>query len=781
VDTGDRKKATEKALLDLASSLKAIQLYPPTSGVVEGAVRRTLDLLAPLAEREPVVVEILPSFMRMGEAVLGEDNYLLAQLAARLHGLGIARLHVDPSLDMASLRRFCELVVTDRRTLDARGGLGSILDEQPLDGLEVEMLQIGRVFEASASDDPDDVWESLLDGYQDAAGEGEINWAEIAANVDKLKHFVDWLLSAAGSLEALAGQSQADVLRFVCEKVGLIAESLGGDHVNFLVLAVRDLFNRIEPEALVELLAEPMPVSAAVDLPRIEGGRQEAGVPDATAGPGNTQSPLSGGGGSPTVTAGDDEAGPVAAAPVEEIDITGEIARGMSPEQVQVLVLHTLRTHDGATPRLYGLIDRLMKGRDDRDDLAHQVREFLDQEIASFGSGEGWLDKWPLLTDALRGDNPERFMSEDYQATLAHLGKVTEPSAAWPVERIQPRMAELSAAEVFERKCRVLIAMLEQEDRDLDYETVAGSLDRALPILVSNRQYELAEAVLLAFKRHAEGEGGKSGGQRAKAKESFARFFDQQTLRGLVRESLSDSDRNADAVGRLLQLGGPGLVAGLLEALAREKNREVRQRLMQMLAAMGQDVLKDVEEHLADERWYFVRNLVLIIGEVGDERFLPHLRVTLAHEDPRVRAETVLALMNMRGEKAAELLVNATFDSHPQVCLPAIHLLGVLRVDDSRARLEALLELPNWRGQNSDVLRTAAIALGRIGNPESMTALKTISARRPWILGKRRLPAFTAASWAVATIEGTEPGPAPELAQLAELDEKRASFIRRES
>jgi HEAT repeat protein len=782
VASGNRKEAVEQALLDLASSLKAIQLYPSTSAVVQNSIRRTLDLLAPLIKKEPIVVDILPSFMRMGETELGEDNYLLTQLAVRLHGLGIARLHLDDPLDMDSFRGFCELLITDRRTLDARGGLGSILDGQPLDGVQVEMLQIGRVFEASSSDSPDDVWETLLDGYQDAVGGGEINWAKIAANVDKLRHFVDWLLSAAGSLEVLAGQSQADVLRFVCEKVGVIAESLGGDHVNFLVLAVRDLFDRIEPDALVELLAEPMPVSVAVDMPRIGGGgKAAAAFEPTTAADGGQESPCSGAGGATTVTAGNDETEDTSpASPRQEVDITGEIAQGMSPEQVQALVLHTLRANDGATPRLYGLIDRLMMGRNDRDELAHQVREFLDQEIASFGTGEGWLDKWPLLTDALRGDSPDRFMSENYQATLAHLSEVTEQSAAWPMDKINPRMTELSAPEVFERKCQVLLAMLEQEDRDQEYETVADSLENTLPTLVSSRQYELAEAALATFKRHAEGEAGRSDAQRSKAAESFSRFFNQQTLRSLVRESLSSGEVNAAAVGRLLQLGGPGLVPGLLEALGREKSREVRQRLMQMLAALGQDVLEDVREHLADGRWHFIRNLVLIIGEVADERFLPHLKVTLAHEDPRVRVETVLALMKMHGEMVSELLVGATFDGHRDVSLPAIHLLGTLRVNEGRTRLETLLDLPNWRGQNSDVIRTAAIALGRIGDPESMTALKRASARRPWIFRKRRLPAFVAASWAVAEIEGAEPGPAPELARLTELEKRRTSFIRRE-
>ena len=780
---GDHKDTLERALLDLASSLKAVQLYPPASPVVRDAVERSLALLVPLSEGESLIIDVAPTFMRVGEEELGRGTPLLEQLASRLHNQGIARLHVSSSIDSDSFRRFCELVAGDRKTLDDRGGLDIVLADEGLSGLRVDVLQIERIFDAGESDEPEDLWESLLEGYQEAEGIGEIDWGELSANVEKLKQFVEWLLSAAGTMGVLAGHSQADILRFVCEKVGMIAESLGGDHVNFLVLAVRDLFDKIEPDALIDLLAVPMPVAAAVGPPSMRAGRR-AEVADGDAevaggADGDGAGVVADGAGVGGYAAGDAEFEPPDSQSTEQVDVTGRIAQGLTPEQVQTLVLHTLKTNDEATPRLYGLFDRLLKGRDDRDELALEVREFLDQEIASFGSGEGWLEEWPRLTDALRGDVPKRFLSSEYEATLAHVSVHSVPADAWPLERINPRMSEFDSLEIFTRKCRVLLAVLDEEDEGEGYGTTADTLTEVLADILSQRQFVLAERVLRTFKEHAAEGSGKSEGQRKKAEEIFTEFYDQQTLRNLVRDSFSRAEHDSEAIAGLLRLGGRGIISGLLETLAKEESRRVRQRLVQMLAAMGEDVLEDVKEHLADERWYFVRNLVLIIGEVGDSRFIPHLEATLSHEDPRVRTETVLALMNMQDEAVADQLIKATHDSDQEVRLFATSLLGSAAGSEGRARLEELLRLSNWRGQNTDMIRTAAIALGQLGDQAALPALAKVSTKRPRLFRKRRREAHEAAAWAVAKIQGADAGSPPDLPQLRGLDAKRTSFFRR--
>ena len=68
---------------------------------------------------------------------------------------------------------------------------------------------------------------------------------------------------------------------------------------------------------------------------------------------------------------------------------------------------------------------------------------------------------------------------------------------------------------------------------------------------------------------------------------------------------------------------------------------------------------------------------------------------------------------------------------------------------------------PNLTGNNTDIIRTAAIALGRIGSPAATPDLKKLT-RRPILFRKRRIQARDAAAWALATLQGEVAGEAPE-------------------
>ncbi len=64
-------------------------------------------------------------------------------------------------------------------------------------------------------------------------------------------------------------------------------------------------------------------------------------------------------------------------------------------------------------------------------------------------------------------------------------------------------------------------------------------------------------------------------------------------------------------------------------------------------------------------------------------------------------------------------------------------------------------------GDRTELIRAAAIALGRIGASEALADLKVV-ARRPWLFRSRRIAAHDAAVWAVSTLQGEMTGEAPE-------------------
>jgi HEAT repeat protein len=334
-------------------------------------------------------------------------------------------------------------------------------------------------------------------------------------------------------------------------------------------------------------------------------------------------------------------------------------------------------------------------------------------------------------------------------------------------------------AAVLRRKCGILMAVLNLEESDSDYRALADEVAGLLPELLLHGDYDDAERALSVFAGHCELHSERSDAQRKKAAEVMDQFYDRKTLRQLVRESIGSVDDDAEAISKIFQIGGPTIISGLLETLAIEDSRRVRQRLVRMLASMGGDVVEILKDHLDDPRWYFVRNLVLIIGEAGDASLVPSLEVTLSHEDFRVRRETVLALMRMRDEFAGDLLLRATHDRDPEVRLYAVYALGKSGLGRPRARLEQILRLSNWRGQNTELIQTAAIALGRLGDQRAAQPLVRLSEQKIWLFRARRAPTIEAAAWAVGTLMGVDVGSPPEVSRLASLETSSRSLFRR--
>jgi HEAT repeat protein len=107
------------------------------------------------------------------------------------------------------------------------------------------------------------------------------------------------------------------------------------------------------------------------------------------------------------------------------------------------------------------------------------------------------------------------------------------------------------------------------------------------------------------------------------------------------------------------------------------------------------------------------------------------------------------------------VLLSAVDDTDFEVQLLAIRGLGTAGAREGVPRLRELIRTPNRTGNNTEVIRAAAIALGRIGAGEALADLKSV-ARRPRLFRGRRIAASEAAEWAVATLQGEMTGEAPE-------------------
>lgn len=727
------------ALRDLAFAVQALQLYPPDSPVVSDAVERAHGKLMPLVNAGRLSLAILPETIRVGGADVGSGSRTVRSLAERLHQRGVSHLHLDASLQTKGLQVLAELLATHADELKAEGGIDALYRRQHLEGLTLEMLQLEKLYEEDEEPegDPDAaIWEQILGGYREELDLQGIDWESLADDREQFADFLGWLLDDESPPAGISEMSRIQLVRAVCERVGSAAAALGPDRIEAVTEVFSRFYDKLDREVWIDLLGQPLPVGPGS--------------------PGADMTPPS----SPHLDA-EERTMRAAATELGATDLAGGIGATLSRQQVEDLLVYALTSREEESPRIFGLFHNLLEERSERDLMEQAIREAVERQTEGDDERKTFEELWPHLNDALRGENLDDYVSTTYRAQLDQLLTETPLTSLWDVDRIAGRMGELDPIYLMQRKAKVMLEVLGNESDDDDYVALVLELERALPDLIVDGQYIAAEEILKALAADLVPSNGRTDIQREAARDVLIRFCNQHTLREVVRNLAGKQRTQIDAATRIFGSLGPMAVPPLLEALSQEHSRPVRVHLVGMLAAIGDQALPEIRKHLRDKRWFFVRNLVWIIGEIGDARFVPHLGIIVNHADVRVRRETVRSIGKLRHEATTPVLVSATEDSDFEVQLLAIRGLGTSGAHSAVGRLREFLRLPNSTGNNTDVIRAAAIALGRIGSAAALPDLKKLT-RRPILFRGRRIQAHDAAVWAVAMLQGELTGEAPE-------------------
>lgn len=231
----------------------------------------------------------------------------------------------------------------------------------------------------------------------------------------------------------------------------------------------------------------------------------------------------------------------------------------------------------------------------------------------------------------------------------------------------------------------------------------------------------IGEATALAdrVQRRCTGEGPAPAAFRA----TVGRMSDRDAVEALVTSLPDLPEEVLGAVPALIERMGPATVPHLLDVLARTENRRMRFRLLDLLAKLGPVVARDAAALLTDPRWYVVRNMLLLLRRVGDQRSVAAVRRCVEHPDLRVRLEAIHNLFSFDREVPRALLRRALNDSDLRQAEAAMELAGKYGIAQA---VEPIVEfLCAWDpfGKRRAVRLKAIRALAAIADPRALDGL----------------------------------------------------------
>lgn len=313
----------------------------------------------------------------------------------------------------------------------------------------------------------------------------------------------------------------------------------------------------------------------------------------------------------------------------------------------------------------------------------------------------------------------------------------------------------------------ILLGMLKAETRETQFLQLAREVMESAEELKRQEAFAALLPVIGTLLEIHNTEG------RAASQKEFIRYSLEQIASGSMTVYLLDrieerAAENEVMFDSLCGVIGQSFAYPLIQRLCVAESLHTRKAIARALTRSGEGAIAALVPMLKDERWYVVRNMVTILGEIAFPDSLRALQQTALHPEAKVRKEVVKSLVKIAPQAGEHTLVSMLADSDREVVRQVIFSLGVLR---SRAAVRPLLDIVTEADaflKELELKKLAVSALGRIGDRQATGPLLDILETIGWLAPLRWAELKTAVAVALGQL-GDESA-LPLLKKLAKRD-----------
>jgi len=200
----------------------------------------------------------------------------------------------------------------------------------------------------------------------------------------------------------------------------------------------------------------------------------------------------------------------------------------------------------------------------------------------------------------------------------------------------------------------------------------------------------------------------------------------------LLNEYLHN-DKIREETGRLLAAFGKPAAEFLMDLLSLSESKAERINLLKLIEGIGTPAENSLRLMLQQPApWYVTRNIIKLLGKIGNSDCLEDVAQFLEHDDVRVRQEVLTAADKIGGHAGKMFLLKTLHTVPRQLTGQVVSLLGNISDDSLVVPLASLLdETSMYQSKLGDELQvTTCRALGKIGSIKALPTLKKIIANK---------------------------------------------------
>jgi hypothetical protein len=341
----------------------------------------------------------------------------------------------------------------------------------------------------------------------------------------------------------------------------------------------------------------------------------------------------------------------VAVSPVADAFVRS-MTDGHSDDEFLDLLAALLAAEEKGGKRLRRIFEVIAADRNGNGSLLPRVQEHLRESLRSKNYYAQRV--WETVEQLLLGRTEKSYIGQEHSRLLETLsGTDVLPSAAGE-KRVAPDpafLADFDERSLHRKATSVLLELLAEEESEGDFLELLEEVRKVVPNLISRSEFRLLRSVLstlTSVDRNAP-ESRKPAIRRVIGEVDFAHMMDLYLASGLTPE---DREHIEDMIVSFLDAS----INDFLDRLLMEPEQSNRRVLLSLAGRFGGEAFPAIRERLGDPRWFFLRNLCLILGKIGPPDAIPELIRLLHHEDSRVRREAIQALGKLRAQESIPFL-----------------------------------------------------------------------------------------------------------------------------
>ena len=360
--------------------------------------------------------------------------------------------------------------------------------------------------------------------------------------------------------------------------------------------------------------------------------------------------------------------------------------------------MQSVATHGGNIPEmLLKLMQRLSAQSESTTDI--------DTAITRAGSGE----KVQVL---LRESTLENFVPPAYGKALTSILD-TDRLPAKSMLALQELFKTLEYDQVEAKVGEIISEIIRQIPSDERGEGIGRNLMGLASHYLLNGDFQALERICIEIT------------DETYAKERVA-FFNPGFIQEILDAAPLMGRDKFQNIRSIIISGGKPFVIPLMERLFAEENRSLRRFWFDCLTDLGELVQIPALERLNDNRWFVVRNLIVMLRSFNDQEVQRQIRRLVGHNHPTVRKEVLKSLLSYNDPTADKLLLQDLDCSDPARKLAAVQIADMSNNPEVVSKLLTILNTGGIKDYGLEIKTAVVQTLAGIGAPQALPKLKEI-------------------------------------------------------